>query len=67
MAAEAAWELRNRITALRPPRTHVFCASPVEIAVLLGHRLTALGTDLYLYEREGDAYQLAIVLPSDIP
>ena len=67
MAAEAAWELRGRITELRPPRTHVFCASPVEIAVLLGYRLTALGTDLHLYEREGDAYQRAIVLPADIP
>ena len=53
MAAEAAWELRGRITELRPPRTHVFCASPVEIAVLLGYRLTALETDLFLYEREG--------------
>ena len=67
MAAEAARELRGRITELRPPRTHVFCASPVEIAVLLGYRLTALETDLFLYEREGDAYRLALVLPADVP
>ena len=67
IAAEAAWVLRERIKAKRPPRTHIFCAAPVEIAVLLGHRLTALSTDLHLYEPEGNSYRLALVLPASIP
>ena len=67
VAAEAAWKLRERIGIIRPPRTHIFCASPVEVAVLLGYRLTALGTDLHLYEADGDTYRLALVLPANLP
>ena len=66
MAAEAACTIRARITATRPSQTHIFCASPVEIAVLIGHRLTALGTDLCLYEPEGDTYRLALVIPAHV-
>ena len=67
MAAEAACAIRERITATRPSQTHIFCASPGEIAVLIGHRLTALGTDLCLYEPEGDTYRLALVIPANVP
>ena len=67
MASEAAFALRERVAARRPPRTHVFCASPADVAVLIGYRLTALGTDLHLYEPEGDAYRLALVVPADLP
>ncbi len=67
MAGQTAWALRDRVAYLRPPRTHIFCASPVEVAVLLGHRLTGLGTDLHLYEPDGNSYQLALVLPKDLP
>ena len=67
MASEAAFALRERVAARRPPRTHVFCASPADVAVLIGYRLTALGTDLHLYEREGDGYHLALVVPADHP
>jgi len=67
MAAEAACAIRECITATRPSRTHIFCASPVEIAVLIGHRLTALGSDLCLYEPEGDSYRLALVIPASVP
>lgn len=67
MAGQAAWALRDRVAEVRPPRTHIFCASPVEVAVLLGHRLTGLGTDLLLYEPEGNSYQLALVLPKELP
>ena len=66
IAAEAAWILRDRVAAVRPPRTHVFCASPIEVAVLLGYRLTSLNTEVHLYEREGDEYRLVLVLPSDL-
>ena len=67
VAAEAAFVLREHIAAKRPPRTHIFCASPADIAVLIGYRLTALGTDLHLYEPEGDTYRLALVIPSNVP
>ena len=67
IAAEAAWVLRDRVAAIRPPRTHLFCASPIEVAVLLGYRLTSLNTELHLYEREGTEYRLALVLPADLP
>ncbi|MGH2458530.1 MAG: SAVED domain-containing protein, partial [Chloroflexota bacterium] len=40
MASGAAVAIRDAVFDLRPARTHVFCASPVEFAVLLGHRLT---------------------------
>ena len=66
MAAEAACAIRAHITATRPNQTHIFCASPVEIAVLIGHRLTALGTDLCLYEPENDRYRLALVIPAHV-
>ena len=67
IAAEAASILRERIAAVRPPRVHLFCASPVEVAVLIGHRLTSLNADLHLYEREGNEYRLVLVLAADLP
>ena len=66
MAAEAACAIRERITATRPSQTHIFCASPVEVAVLIGHRLTALGANLCLYEPEGGTYRLALVIPANV-
>ena len=53
MAAEAACTIRERIAATRPSQTHIFCASPVEIAVLIGHRLTALGPISICTSRRG--------------
>ena len=67
IAAEAALILRERVAAVRPPRVHLFCASPIEVAVLIGHRLTSLNADLHLYEREGNEYRLVLVLAADLP
>ncbi len=48
-------------------RLHVFCASPVELAVLLGHQLTGMEVDLQLYERNGDRYVRSLLLPRATP
>ena len=67
IAAEAAVTIRERVAAVRPSRVHLFCASPIEVAVLIGFRLTSLNADIYLYEREGHEYRLVLVLPADLP
>jgi hypothetical protein len=66
MASAAAVAIRDAVFDLRPNRTHVFCASPVEFAVLLGHRLTSLHTDLHLYERDGSGYVPSLIIPSNV-
>lgn len=59
-AAGAAKSISDRVRAVvhdrRPALVHVFCAAPVEVAVLVGHRLTSLHTNVQLYERDGDRY-----------
>ena len=66
MASGAAIAIRDAVFDLRPARTHVFCASPVEFAVLLGHRLTSLHTNLHLYERDGDGYVSSLIVPANV-
>lgn len=66
MASGAAIAIRDAVFDLRPARTHVFCASPVEFAVLLGHRLTSLHTNLHLYERDGDGYVPSLIVPANV-
>lgn len=66
MASGAAIAIRDAVFDLRPARTHVFCASPVEFAVLLGHRLTSLHTNLHLYERDGVGYVPSLIIPANV-
>jgi SMODS-associated and fused to various effectors sensor domain/TIR domain len=65
MASCAAIAVRDAVFDLRPTRTHVFCASPVEFAVLFGSRLTSLHTNLHLYERDGDRYVPSLIIPAN--
>jgi hypothetical protein len=62
MASAAAHVVRNVVFDLRPARSHVFCASPVEFGVLLGRKITALHCDIALYERDGDLYAPSLVI-----
>jgi hypothetical protein len=67
MAAHSAATIRLAVSEHRPTRTHIFCATPGEFAVLVGHRLTSLHSDLYLYERDGECYVPSLVVPSSTP
>jgi hypothetical protein len=67
LAADIAATVRRVVSELRPQVTQIFCACPAEVAVLLGHRLTSLHSDLQLHERQGEAYTPSLVIPSDIP
>jgi len=67
LAANAAQTLRERISALRPSLIHIFCSSPVEFAVFLGHELTSLHADLQLYERDGARYAESLTIPAATP
>ena len=49
-------QVRELVHDRRPGLVHLFCAAPVEVAVLVGHRLTSLHTNVQLYERDGDRY-----------
>ena len=49
-------KVREIVHDRRPALVHLFCATPVEVAVLVGHRLTSLHTSVQLYERDGDRY-----------
>jgi hypothetical protein len=66
MALTTSNAVRSAIFDIRPARVHIFCASPIEFACLLGSTLTSLHTDLHLYERDGNCYVASIVLPSSI-
>jgi len=66
MASSAALAIRDAVFEIRPARVHLFCASPVEFAVLLGHRLTSLHTELHLYERDGGNYVPSLVVDAHV-
>jgi SMODS-associated and fused to various effectors sensor domain/TIR domain len=66
MADSTAQAVRSAIFDIRPSQVHVFCASPAEFAVLLGHRLTSLHVDLHLYERDGVSYQPSLIVPASV-
>lgn len=66
MASSAAVAIRDAVFEIRPARVHIFCASPVEFAVLLGHRLTSLHTEVHLYERDGGNYVPSLVIHADV-
>ncbi len=55
MASSAALAIRDAVFKIRPARVHIFCASPVELAVLLDYRFTSLHTAVLLGERDGIA------------
>jgi len=59
-AAGAAHLISTEVRALvhdrRPANVHLFCAAPVEVAALIGHRLTSLHTTVQLYERDCNRY-----------
>jgi len=62
-AARAAGSaIRAAVFESRPNTVHIFCASPAEFAVLVGHQLTSLHTTLQLYERDGERYVPSIRL-----
>ncbi len=64
-AADAvADRIRTVVHDRRPGLVHVFCAAPVELAVLVGTKLTSLHADLQLYEREGHRYVPTLRLPA---
>jgi hypothetical protein len=67
LAADIAATVRHAVSELRPQTTHIFCACPAEVAVLFGHRLTSLHSDLQLYERQGNYYVPSLLIPSDLP
>jgi len=65
MASSAAIRIRDTIFNHRPSRMHLFCASPVEFATLLGSRMTSIHTEVHLYERDGDKYVPSLVIPAN--
>ena len=67
MASAASFNVREAVFDLRPERIHLFCASPVEFAILLGRCLTSLHADIYLYERDGNKYTPSLVIPANTP
>jgi hypothetical protein len=56
-------KVRDLVHDRRADLVHLFCAAPVDVAVLLGHRLTSLHTDVQLYERDGTGYVPSFRLP----
>ena len=64
MTVTAAKAIRDAVFNSRPIRIHLFCASPVEFAVHLGHRLTSLHAELHLYERDGGRYLPSLRIPA---
>lgn len=64
MTIGAANAIRDAVFGIRPARVHLFCASPAEFAVHLGHQLTSLHADLHLYERDGHRYLPSLVIPA---
>ena len=61
-AALVAREVRAVVHDRRPSLVHMFCAAPVEFAVLVGCRLTSLHAKVQLYERDGERYLPSLVL-----
>lgn len=55
-------EIRALIHDRRPTNVYVFCAAPVEVAALIGHRLTSLHTTVHLHERDGNQYRPSLRL-----
>lgn len=66
LAADTAQAIREKISETQPSAVHLFCASPVEFAVLLGRRLTATGADLVLYERDASGYLPVLTVPHTV-
>ena len=64
MTFGTATAIRDAVFDIRPVRLHLFCASPVEFAAQLGHRLTSLHADLHLYERDGPRYTPSLIVPA---
>lgn len=64
VASGVADRIRAVVHDRRPRLVHLFCAAPVEFAVLVGTRLTSLHADLQLYERDGDRYVPTLRLPA---
>ena len=64
MTTGVANAIREAVFEIRPVRVHLFCASPVEFAAHLGHRLTSLHADLHLYERDGHEYRPSLIVPA---
>ncbi|HEX4452745.1 MAG TPA: SAVED domain-containing protein, partial [Kofleriaceae bacterium] len=48
--------IRELVHDREPHLVHMFVAAPVEVAVLIGHRLTSLHANFQLYERDGHRY-----------
>ena len=67
MAGAASDAVRTHVAELRPTRIHILCASPAEFALLLGHRLTSLHADLWLYERHEERYMRSLIIPRHTP
>lgn len=63
-AARVAAEIRGSAARTRPSGIHLFVAAPATFGVALGQRLTALHTDLHLYERDGSRYVHALTIPA---
>jgi hypothetical protein len=62
-----ATAVRRYIAEFQPAVTRIFCASPAELAVLVGNKLTSLHTDFQLYERDGDHYVPSLHIPATVP
>jgi Zn-dependent alcohol dehydrogenase len=61
-AAAVASEVRVAVHDRRPSMVHMFCAAPVEFAILVGSRLTSLHAKVQLYERDGERYLPSLLL-----
>jgi hypothetical protein len=63
LAREAANQIRSAHATLRPRTIHICAAAPVAFIALLGHHLTALHSDLAMYEDHDHQYLPSLVIP----
>lgn len=56
--------VRQATSRLRPTEIALFLVTPAPFAALLGQQLTALSTDIQLFERAGDVYVPSLRIPA---
>lgn len=59
-----AGAIRQATSRLRPVEIDLFLVTPAPFAALLGQQLTALNTDIQLFERDGDTYVPSLRIPA---
>ena len=61
-ARHVADQVRTADATLRPSRIHLAMSTPAAFAVLLGHHMTALRSDIITYEEDGSGYTEALTI-----